>query len=200
MNIIGNLPAAARAITMVLVTALLTRVAQMRTTFWAPLPDIDTTNYNRGLDSFEKDKCWNFFRFRKVDLPRLIVLLQIPPFLILKGDKNGQVSGAFAFLILCYRLLYDTRELYQTDNLEEFGCDYSKLDKIFNCCLDYLYDLHKHKILFNIEWYADRFDMYHTAITNKLLRMPAFNNVLPIQLSNLMGFIENERVTVRMLP
>ncbi len=126
MNIIGNLPAAARAITMVLVTALLTRVALMRTTFWAPLPDIDTTNYNRGLDSFEKDKCWNFFRFRKVDLPRLIVLLQILPFLILKGEKNGQVSGAFAFLILCYRLLYDTRELYQTDNLEEFGCDYSK--------------------------------------------------------------------------
>jgi len=142
MNIIGNLPAAARAITMVLVTALLTRVALMRTTFWAPLPDIDTTNYNRGLDSFEKDKCWNFFRFRKVDLPRLIVLLQIPPFLILKGDKNGQVSGAFAFLILCYRLLYDTRELYQTDNLEEFGCDYSKLDKIFNCRLDYLYFLY----------------------------------------------------------
>ena len=102
-------------------------------------------------------------------------------------------------LFLFCAIGYDTRELYQTI-LKEFGCDYSKLDKIFNCCLDYLYDLHKHKILFNIEWYADRFDMYHTAITNKLLRMPAFNNVLPIQLSNLMGFIENERVTVRMLP
>ena len=57
MNTIGNLPAAAIAITIVLLTALLTRVAQMRTTFWAPLSDIDTTNYNRGVDSFEKDKC-----------------------------------------------------------------------------------------------------------------------------------------------
>ena len=82
MNILGNLPAATRAITIVAITALMARVAQMRTTYGAPIPNIDTTNYDRDVNSFEKDKCWKFFRFRKEDLPRLIVLLEIPPFLI----------------------------------------------------------------------------------------------------------------------
>ena len=91
MNILGNLPAAAtRAITIVVIRALMARVAQMRTTYGAPIPNIDTTNYDRDVNSFEKDKCWKFFRFRKEDLPRLIVLLEIPPFLILKGEKNGK--------------------------------------------------------------------------------------------------------------
>jgi len=90
MNILGNLPAATREITIVLITALMARVAQMRTTYGAPIPNIDTTNYDRDVNSFEKDKCWKFFRFRKEDLPRLIVLLEIPPFLILKGEKNGK--------------------------------------------------------------------------------------------------------------
>ena len=104
------------------------------------------------------DECWKFFRFRKEDLENLFRLLELHLHLVIKGDKNGSVTGTFACLVLLYRLRYPTT---LSDNLHEFGCDYSKMSKIFNTCLDFLYDRHAYKVLTNVAWYSDRFDMYH---------------------------------------
>ena len=66
-----------------------------------------------------------------------------PSFFDFKRRKEWSSFLEHLLFLFC-AISYDTRELYQTaaDNLEEFGCDYSKLDKIFNCCLDYLYYLY----------------------------------------------------------
>lgn len=72
------------------------------------------------------DECWKFFRFRKEDLENLFRLLELPLHLVIKGDKNGSVTGTFACLVLLYRLRYPTT---LSDNLHEFGCDYSKMSK-----------------------------------------------------------------------
>lgn len=51
------------------------------------------------------------------------------------------------------------------DSIAEWGRDYSELSKIFNTCLDYLYDHHQDKVIGNVAWYQDRFDLYNQVIT-----------------------------------
>ena len=158
LGIVALSPLLIQPIILALAIAILTKAAAMRVIIWNPLPAVDRANYDRDVDSFSPDKCWHFFRFRKPDLDNLIRRLQLPQRLMIKGVDNGFVSGTFAALVLFYRLRYPgTLE----DNLSEFGCDYSKLSKIFNSCLDFLYDRHAYKVLLNIAWYSDRFDMYN---------------------------------------
>jgi hypothetical protein len=148
----------AAPVILTMVVALLARVAAMRTVVWNPKPPINTANFDRDVASFDESKRWNFFRFRKADLDNLIRLLQLPHYLEIKGENNGFVTGTFAALVLFYRLQYPET---LSDNLDEFGCNCTKLGKIFNSCLDFLYDLHHLKVLLNITWYSGRFDLYH---------------------------------------
>jgi hypothetical protein len=106
----------------------------MRTVVWNPPPPIDRTNYDRDVASFDERKCWKFFRFRKSDLDNLIRLLKLPQYLVIKGTKNGFFTGTFAALVLFYRLLYPAT---LSNNLGEICCDYTKLSKLFNSCLDF---------------------------------------------------------------
>ncbi len=51
------------------------------------------------------------------------------------------------------------------------GRDYSSMSKVFNTCLDFLYDIHKDKVIGNIAWYQDRFDLYNEVLFIKLLTL-----------------------------
>ena len=162
ITLLGIFQLAAPAI-LTMAVASLTAAVGMRTVVWNPPPPIDRTNYGRDVASFDESKCWKFFRFRKSDLDKLIRLLKLPQYLAIKGLKNGFVTGTFAALVLFYRLRYLAT---LSDNLGEFGCDYTKLSKIFNSCLDFLYDEHHGKVLLNVSWYSTRFDMYHEVFYN----------------------------------
>ena len=51
----------------------------------------------------------------------------------------------------------------------DWGRDYSSLSKVFNTCLDFLYAHHEDKVIGNIEWYQDRFDLYNEVKDYELL-------------------------------
>ena len=57
-----------------------------------------------------------------------------------------------------------------------WGRDYSKLSRVFNTALDFVHGRHAGKVVGNIDWYADRFDLYNEKIRQKL----AVSNHLPV--------------------
>jgi len=172
-----------------LVTTIIGEANAMRSTIWNNHININRDNSNRGVQSFSDEDCWRLFRFRKIDLPLLIANLSIPLVLKIIGDKNGYVNGDYAALYLFHRLRYPG---ILADCSIEWGRDYSQLSKIFNTVLNFLYDMHRNKVIGNIAWYQDRFDGYNHAITMKL----AASNLLPVpgeipaNLENIFGFID----------
>ena len=63
-------------------------------------------NFNRGVASFSDHDCWRLFRFRRLDLERLMHLLALPINFEVKGGRNGSVLGEYAFLITLHSLRY----------------------------------------------------------------------------------------------
>ena len=125
------------------------------------------------------------FRFRKIDLTRLLNLLLIPAALEVKGGRNGFVQGEYAFLLTLHRLRFIVKLIYVPLHLLLFwlyyvflsypqtlengeaiwGKDYSYISKVFNTMLDWLFEHHRHRILGNLHWYSDRFDYYNQVLT-----------------------------------
>lgn len=175
MAMFANIPEILQPAVFATIAALMARATTMSFTTWEPTPAINDTNFDRNINSWDEDKCWNWFRFRKADLVKLYTLLLIPQLLPLENERNGFVTGEFALVVLLYRLHYPGT---LQDNLVEFGCDYSKMCKIFNSTLNFLYDTHKNKILCNIEWYSDRFDMYHEVCNCSMI----LNGIVPTHL------------------
>ena len=152
-------------------------------------------NYNRGVASFSDHDCWRLFRFRRLDLMRLMHLLVVPINFEVKGGRNGSVLGEYAFLITLHRLRSLCRmffyNLYEHNNViflffsytvllvilqlwkiwKLYGATTTPLFKVFNTMLDWLYDNHRHRIVGNIHWYSDRFDHYNQVLFSCLLLM-----------------------------
>jgi hypothetical protein len=117
------------------------------------LRPINHGDKNRLIDSFSDEECWQFLRFRKLDLHRLSNLPAIIQY------PNGIVCpGEHAFCLLLYRIYYPSRLISLQDI---FGRDYTQLSRIFKLIVDLIYMHHKHKVHGNLDWYADRFDTYH---------------------------------------
>ena len=133
--------------------------------------------------------------------------LKIPYIYEVKGDKNGSVVGGFAFLYLCYRLIYFYCNMNILNNINNLFCrypgilldqtkiwgrEYSQLSKIFNTCLDDLFLRHEGKFIGNIGWYQDHFDMYNTIISQKVSLSPLVpnQNRIPANLENLFAFLD----------
>ena len=157
----------------------------IRNIIWNPTDPIDRVNCNRGIESFTHNECWHFFRFRKDDLARLLIALNLPNFLEVKGTKNGFCSSEYALLYLLHRLHYP-ENLNGCQKL--FGRDYTQLGKNFNTILDIMYELHRNKILCNLYWYSDRFDLYHEAYQRKIAELN--DGIIPGELNNIFGNID----------
>lgn len=159
----------------------------MRSMLWGGLTPIDTAYSNRNIDSFSDEFLYRHMRFHKDDLHKLYEHIGIPHVLIL--DNGITCSGEYALLILLYRLHFPCT-LASMEVI--FGRDYSQISRIFNYCTNLVYDQHRAKVLGNIDWYSDRFDIYNEAYNSKIAYLnnnPAPGTV-PIQLSNLFGSLD----------
>jgi len=79
----------------------------------------------------------------------LIAALHIPAVFQIKGEKNGFANGEYATLYLFHRLRYPG---ILADCQREWGREYTQLSKLFNTCLEFLYDQHVDKVVGNIAW------------------------------------------------
>ena len=156
---------------------------------WLPHEPQNAQHRERGIASFSDEECWNYFRFRKSDLPELFRLLQVPAVMKIIGNHGGYVTGEYATLYMMYRLHYPCKLISSS---QSWGRDYSSLSRVFNTALSYHHDLHARKVLANISWYSDRFDMYHASIQRKILScsLNPYEGFVPANLNNIFGFLD----------
>lgn len=148
---------------------------------------VDARNKNRLFDSFSDEDCWHHLRFRKAELSQLFTLCEFPAVVICCNGSS--CSGEHAFCLMLYRLSYPSRLIELQDI---FGRDYSQLSRIFKWSIDFMYEKHRHKVEGNLQWYSDRFDMYHQAVTKKIIDSPRNINrgFIPMEVSNIFAFLD----------
>lgn len=166
---------------------LIGEALSMRRAVWNPVDPINLQNSNRTIDSFSDEECYQTMRFRKAELFVLRDKFNFPPLIVLENGTS--FTGEYALCLMLYRLHYPCTLI----SLQPiFGRDYTQLSRIFNYAVDYVHTGHANKVIGNVDWYADRFDLYNTAYNTKLANLP--NNPLPgtvpVQLNNLFGSID----------
>ena len=121
-------------------------------------------------------ECLAEFRFRKHDLPRLAEVLQIPDsFMCYQRTLS---SGMEALCILLRRLSYPCRF---SDIIPRFGRPVPVLSMVSNQVLDYIYDIHGHRIT---QW-------NHQVLSQPLLQL--YSDTISAQgsaLDNCFGFVD----------
>ena len=148
---------------------------------------VNSANKNRTFDSFTDEECWHNLRFRRHEL---IYLFELSGFPAVVTCTNGlSCPGEHAFMLMLYRLAYPCR-LFTLQDI--FGREYTQLSRIFKFAINFMYVNHKHKVHGNLEWYSDRFDMYHEAVVRKIMKCPKNPNIgnVPIEVSNVFAFID----------
>lgn len=167
--------------------ALVAQAAQVRQLAWNPLDPISKEHADRGIDSFTDEDSYRHLRFRKPELQSLLHHLGFPDMILL--DNGTSSSGEYAFCFMLYRLHYPSSlaALQST-----FGRDYSQLSRIFKYAINLVYNNHSGKVLRNVYWYADRFDMYNKAYICKIAGLPEnpARGHVPQYLSDLYGSLD----------
>jgi hypothetical protein len=102
------------------------RVIELRRPVLRPMRIVD----------FSDSECWSRFCFRKIDLPRLLRLLNMP--LYLTGDNGLSFDHEFSLLLFLRRMSYVRRLI---DLEVRFGRDYSSLSKPIRATCDWLHKL-----------------------------------------------------------
>lgn len=119
------------------------------------LDHVDPTNKNRLLSSFTEEECWDFFRFRKYQLAELVGLLRLPLYFTCPESRHT-CPGEHALLLYLYHLSYPTK-LQRMQNV--FERELSQLSRLENRVKAFLILRNQHKVLGNLDWYANRFGM-----------------------------------------
>ena len=94
------------------------------------------------LQNLTEDKCLSEFRFKKADIPRLSQALRIPD--VISCHQGTICDGTKGLCMLLKRLCYPCR---YSDMVHLFAKPVPVLCMITNQVLDYIYQVHSHRIL-----------------------------------------------------
>ncbi|XP_055349413.1 LOW QUALITY PROTEIN: uncharacterized protein LOC129596212 [Paramacrobiotus metropolitanus] len=128
------------------------------------------------LENCSEKECWDYFRFRKDDIPTLRICLKIPDSVVTATGDHA--SGIEALCILLRRLAYPNRWI---DLRKLFGRSHGSLSRIFYATLN-IVDIQwkNHLSTWDHDWLSeDFFALYATAIAGK-------GGIIP----NVFGFID----------
>jgi hypothetical protein len=182
LRLLVTLPFAIQLFLLVRVRALVAEVRANRLLLWNNVDPVDPRYKNRNVNSFSASECWHNFRIRKEDIRPLMVMLHFPQILTL--SNNLAVYGEYAFLVMLYRDHYpQTLAMQQT----MFGRELSQISRIHNGALQWMYDHHQAKVVRNIWWYADRFNMYNEAVRQKI---NSVQGGVPNQVEDIFAFLD----------
>jgi len=108
-------------------------------------PDFSYEEYGRfSLDDIEDAECQAEFRFRKRDIYHLAEEMDIPD--SFRCDQGSVCDGIEGLCLLLRRFSYPCR---YSDLIPRFGRPVPVLSMISNIVMEYIYDLHGHRIT---EW------------------------------------------------
>lgn len=94
------------------------------------------------LENLTEDECLSAFRFEKADIPRLSRALRIPA--VISCHQGTICDGTEGLCMLLKRLCYPCR---YSDMVHLFAKPVPVLCMITNQVLDYIYQVHSHRIL-----------------------------------------------------
>ena len=145
--------------------------------YWPKNPDFCYENYERfSPDDMNDAECLAEFRFRKHDLPLLANVLQIPD--SFTCYQRTVTSGMEGLCVLLRRLSYPCRF---SDIIPRFGRPVPVLSMVSNQVLDYICDIHGHRIT---QW-------NHQILSQPLLQL--YSDTIAAQgsaLDNCFGFVD----------
>ena len=128
-------------------------------------PECSYETYERfAIDRVEEAECKAEFRIERKDLPQLADALQLPEtFHCCQRTTADKLEG---LCILLRRMSFPCR---YSDMIPRFGRPVPELSMITNKVMDYIYDVHGHKLY---QWNQEIlnphcFDIYTDAIANK---------------------------------
>lgn len=93
------------------------------------------------LDAMDGSECLAEFRVQKEDIPVLVDVLQIPQNVIC--EQRTKCSGIEALCMLLRRFCYPCR---YSDMIHRFGRPVPELSMITNTVMDYIFNVHEHRI------------------------------------------------------
>lgn len=105
--------------------------------------DLPYESYNYfDFDMLENDECLSEFRFHKRDIPLLADVLQVPD--VITCYQRSVCSGLEALCVVLKRLAYPCR---YADMIPRFAKPVPVLCMINNYMVDFIYQMHSHRIL-----------------------------------------------------
>jgi hypothetical protein len=110
------------------------------------------SRYNHTFESFSENECYTYFRFKKTDLPRLLVALKIPKVVIAETSK---FSCEEVLLSSLYRL--NNKTLCDVANM--FGREYSQWGKSWRWFICHIWDTFKDHMTDNLHYWQPIFPM-----------------------------------------
>ena len=142
-------------------------------TFTTHVPIRHFQRLDRRIRDYDEATFRLKFRFNKEHALGLMRCLDIPLDEDIICDNGSRFHPEEAFLILLRRMAVYNR---LTDMEEEFGIEYTQLDRVFNAMVNRIVAAHHIKVFDNLAFFQPRFAMYNAAILNKIL---AGGNQLP---------------------
>ena len=128
-------------------------------------PEFSYEKYARfSIERIEEPECMSEFRVEKKDLPQLADALRLPD--TFHCNQRTTADKLEGLCILLRRMSFPCR---YSDMLARFGRPVPELSMISNTVMNYIYDIHGHKLC---QWNHDilnpgYFDTYTDAISNK---------------------------------
>ena len=128
-------------------------------------PEFSYEKYARfSMERIEEPECMSEFRVEKRDLPQLADALRLPD--TFHCNQRTTADNLEGLCILLRRMSFPCR---YSDMLARFGRPVPELSMISNTVMNYIYDIHGHKLC---QWNHDilnpgYFDTYTDAISNK---------------------------------
>lgn len=116
----------------------------------------------------------------------LVVALGLP--VVFVCDNGSIIPGEHALCLYLYLKTYPTK-LQRAQ--KEFGREFTQLSSISNRVKAFLMVCHGHKVQGNLDWYADRFDIYADSVNPAVAYSPRnqLPGTIPPELLNIVGFL-----------
>ena len=131
-----------------------------------------------------------FFRFPLEYMPRLLRCLRIPTYFTL--DNGSVVNGQEGLLVMLRLLAYPLRLI---DTEEFFGWEMTRLSRINNFMINFVYKNHKHRIQNYLHWHVRYIKQCRTAMQN-FKRSISLTGTLAHRTRNVSWIIDGFRCSV----
>lgn len=176
----------ARQVLQLLLGLLSIYATSLRLVVLPALTAVNPANKNRLIDSWTDEECWHLLRFRRADLHRLFVALQIPAVVVCPNRTS--CPGEHALCLMLYRLAYPTR-LVTLQNV--FGRELTALSRIFQTIIEIVSTAHSFRVK-DISFFRNRFDIYNETIRRKIASVPMnpAPGTVPLNLNPVFAFLD----------